>query len=248
MHRPATNAAQGGGPAAPPIAGRRPRWTAEKELSARAASQVDILNQQIAALRRQLAALEDALSASRDQGQGGAVAKIADLGSRLNVALAQRVQELAKLPVGFLRPSSTDPRRSARRPRSSAIGSSSSPKSCSTPASPRSIQPGDAELDQLATALIQLEREIPSRPQLGDARRWPHRCTKPVHTGALQVELGALGRRGPSPSSSISSGGASIPHQARRRGVRRVPADRSPVRADEALRKNRRIELKLTER
>ena len=36
----------------------------EKQVSARALAQVDILNQQISALRRQLSALEDALSAS----------------------------------------------------------------------------------------------------------------------------------------------------------------------------------------
>ena len=73
---------------------------AEKQVSARALAQVDILNQQIAALRRQLAAIEDALSASEASGKD-AQAKIADLGSRLNTALAQKVQELARYRSDF---------------------------------------------------------------------------------------------------------------------------------------------------
>ena len=59
-----------------------------------------MLNQQIAALRRQLAALEDALDASEKRGRE-AQARIADLGQRLNVALAQRVQELSRYRSDF---------------------------------------------------------------------------------------------------------------------------------------------------
>ena len=63
----------------------------QKRLSAQALSQVELLNQQIAALRRQIAALEEALQASETQNKESQT-KIADLGARLNVALAQRVQ------------------------------------------------------------------------------------------------------------------------------------------------------------
>jgi chemotaxis protein MotB len=73
---------------------------AEKALSARAQAAVDLLNQQIAAMRRQLAALEEALSASEAKDKD-AQARISDLGSRLNVALAQRVQELARYRSDF---------------------------------------------------------------------------------------------------------------------------------------------------
>jgi chemotaxis protein MotB len=41
----------------------------QKEITARALAQVDVLNQQIAALRRQLAAIEDALAASETAGR-----------------------------------------------------------------------------------------------------------------------------------------------------------------------------------
>src|SRR5207237_5289963 len=72
----------------------------EKGVSARALAQIEVLNQQITALRRQLAALEEALEASekRDKESQG---RIADLGQRLNVALAQRVQELSRYRSEF---------------------------------------------------------------------------------------------------------------------------------------------------
>ncbi|GJD59460.1 peptidoglycan -binding protein [Methylobacterium dankookense] len=73
---------------------------AERGATKRALSQVDLLNEQIAAMRRQLAALEDALSAS-EQRDRESQARIADLGSRLNVALAQKVQELARYRSDF---------------------------------------------------------------------------------------------------------------------------------------------------
>src|ERR1700676_2617691 len=72
----------------------------QKEITARALAQVDVLNQQIAALRRQLAAIEDALAASETAGRE-AQSKIADLGARLNVALAQKVQELNRYRSDF---------------------------------------------------------------------------------------------------------------------------------------------------
>src|SRR6202047_1682170 len=72
----------------------------EKQVSSRALAQIEVLNQQISALRRQLAALEEALDASekRDKESQG---RIVDLGQRLNVALAQRVQELSRYRSEF---------------------------------------------------------------------------------------------------------------------------------------------------
>ncbi|MEM9732869.1 MAG: peptidoglycan -binding protein [Pseudomonadota bacterium] len=72
----------------------------ERKVSRRALSQVQLLNQQISALRRQIAALEDALDASESRDRES-TAKIADLGKRLNVALAQRVQELNRYRSDF---------------------------------------------------------------------------------------------------------------------------------------------------
>ena len=72
----------------------------QKDISSQALAQVELLNQQIAALRRQLAALEQALDASEKRDKESQ-AQIADLGRRLNAALAQKVQELAKYRSEF---------------------------------------------------------------------------------------------------------------------------------------------------
>lgn len=73
---------------------------AERQVSARAMSQIELLNQQIAALRAQIAAVEEALQASEVKDEASQ-ARISDLGRRLNVALAQRVQELNRYRSDF---------------------------------------------------------------------------------------------------------------------------------------------------
>src|SRR5262249_46797748 len=73
---------------------------AERRLSTRALAQVEGLNQQISALRRQLSALEEALDASEKKDKESQ-SRIAALGQRLNVALAQRVQELSRYRSDF---------------------------------------------------------------------------------------------------------------------------------------------------
>ena len=72
----------------------------EKQISQRALAQVELLNQQIAALRRQLIAVQAALDASDTKNTQNQV-QIADLGQRLNVALAQRVEELTRYRSDF---------------------------------------------------------------------------------------------------------------------------------------------------
>ena len=72
----------------------------EKKISAGALAQVEALNQQISALRRQLAAIEQALDAS-EQKNKESQSRITELGQRLNVALAQKVQELTKYRSDF---------------------------------------------------------------------------------------------------------------------------------------------------
>jgi chemotaxis protein MotB len=218
----------------------------EKQLSARAASQIDILNQQIAALRRQLAAIEDALAASETKDKE-AQAQIADLGSRLNVALAQKVQELARYRSDFfgrLRQILGD------RPGIRVVGDRfvfqsevlfDSGQAAINPA-------GHAELDQLAAAIVTLEREIP--PEIAWVLRVDgHTDQKPIKSPLYPSnwELSAaraiavveyLVGRGVDPHRLVAAGfGEFQPLDA---------ADK--VDSDEAMRRNRRIELKLTER
>ncbi|TPW30090.1 peptidoglycan -binding protein [Martelella alba] len=82
------------------IAGLSSDLEAEKQISAKAQNQLALLNQQIAALRAQLAAVEEALQVSEAKDKDSQ-ARIADLGRRLNVALAQKVQELNRYRSDF---------------------------------------------------------------------------------------------------------------------------------------------------
>jgi len=76
------------------------RVATERELSLKAKAQVALLNKQLATLRSQIAKLNAALEASevKDQEQQ---TKIADLGKRLNAALARKVQELSRYRSEF---------------------------------------------------------------------------------------------------------------------------------------------------
>ncbi|MBN8955330.1 MAG: peptidoglycan -binding protein, partial [Rhizobiales bacterium] len=131
----------------------------EKRLSAQAMSQVELLNAQIAALRRQLAALEQALDASEKKDKESQ-SRIADLGQRLNVALAQRVQELSRYRSEFfgrLRAIL------ANRPEIRVVGDRFVFQSeVFFDVGLATLRPeGRAELDKLAQAIIDLDKEIP---------------------------------------------------------------------------------------
>jgi len=74
--------------------------TTEKSISTEALAKVDLLNQQIAALRQQLSAIAAALDISQAKVKSQQ-AQIADLGQKLNVALANKVEELARYRSEF---------------------------------------------------------------------------------------------------------------------------------------------------
>ncbi|MFD2263291.1 peptidoglycan -binding protein [Lacibacterium aquatile] len=72
----------------------------EKAMTADAQKQVDLLNQQILALREQLARIEAALETSETKAKEQET-QIVDLGRRLNLALASKVEELARYRSEF---------------------------------------------------------------------------------------------------------------------------------------------------
>jgi chemotaxis protein MotB len=74
--------------------------SAEHKLSEEARAQAALLNQQIEAIRQEMARLAAALDASEIRGKEQQV-QIADLGKRLNVALAGKVEELQKYRSEF---------------------------------------------------------------------------------------------------------------------------------------------------
>src|SRR5207302_4673203 len=129
-------------------------------ISGRALAQVEVLNQQIAALRRQLSALQDALDASVQKDKEAQV-QLSDLGQRLNVALAQRVQELSRYRSDFfgrLRTILGD------RPDIRIVGDRfvfQSEVFFDSGKATLNKQEGRAALDVLATAILALEKKIP---------------------------------------------------------------------------------------
>jgi chemotaxis protein MotB len=216
----------------------------EQQVSQRALAQVELLNQQIAALRRQLSALEEALNASESRNTESQT-QIADLGKRLNVALAQRVQELSRYRSDFfgrLRQILAD------RPDIEVVGDRFVlPASVLfSTASDDLSQPARGELDKLAGAILELQAQIP--PEINWVIRVDgHTDVRPVQsTSRFQTnwELSAfraiavvryLISRGISPDRLVAAGFGEF-----------QPLD--TAEGEEAYARNRRIELKLTER
>ncbi|MCA0424553.1 MAG: peptidoglycan -binding protein [Proteobacteria bacterium] len=233
--------ADGAGAAAAQAGALAGQVETEKQIAARALAQVETLNLQIVALRRQLQALEEALNASEAKDKD-AQARISDLGSRLNVALAQRVQELNRFRSDFFGRLRTV---LGSRPDLRIVGDRfvfQSELFFDTGSS--DLNPGGmAELDKVATALIDLEREIPPEiPWI--ARIDGHTDKRPLGGGKTNWELSSaraiavvkyLVSRGVSPSRLAATGFGEY-----------QPLDLGET--PEALARNRRIELKVTER
>jgi chemotaxis protein MotB len=215
----------------------------EKRLTARALAQVEVLNQQIAALRRQLAAIEEALDASAKKDQD-AQARIADLGQRLNVALAQRVQELSRYRSDFFG------RLRAilgSRPDIRIVGDRFVFQSeVFFDTGQAVLKPeGRAELDKLAAALLELERRIPG--EIAWVLRVDgHTDVRPINSPQFKNNWELSAARAISVVQYLISQRVS-PQRLVAAGFGEFqPID--PEKTEEAYSRNRRIELKLTER
>jgi chemotaxis protein MotB len=216
---------------------------AEKSVTVRALAQIEVLNQQISALRRQLAALEDALDASEKKDRE-AQTRIADLGSRLNLALAQRVQELSRYRSDFFG------RLRAilgNRPDIRVVGDRFVFQSeVFFDTGQAVLRPeGRVEVEKIAGALIELDKQIPGeiawvlrvdghtdiRPTTGSQYRtnWELSAARAISVVQYMIQ------RGVSPQRLVAAGFGEF-----------QPID--PERSEEAFSRNRRIELKLTER
>jgi len=215
----------------------------ERAISSRARAELALLNQQLSALRAQLASLQAALDAAEARDKENK-AVIADLGKRLNAALAQKVQELAKYRSEFF-----------GRLRE-VLGSRSDVEivgdrfvfqsevlfdSGSADISPA----GKTELRKMAGALDTLSKEIP------DDLNWVlrvdgHTDARPINTPEFPSNwhLSAaraiavvryLVEQGAPPERLVAAGFGEF-----------QPLD--PARSQAAYKRNRRIEFKLTER
>jgi chemotaxis protein MotB len=216
---------------------------AEKKLSSQQVSQISLLNQQLAALRRQIGALEAALDASEKK-EKESQTKISDLGSRLNVALAQRVQELNRYRSDFfgrLREVL------GNRPEIRIVGDRFVFQSevFFDPGSAELKEGATPELDKLASALLELIGKIPKDiPWV--LRVDGHTDVRPIASARFPSnwELSAsraisvvkyLITKGIAPDRVVAAGFGEF-----------QPID--PANNDDAYRRNRRIELKITER
>lgn len=216
---------------------------AERQATSRALNQIDILNQQLAALRRQIAALESALEASESRDRESQ-ARIADLGSRLNVALAQRVQELARFRSDFfgrLR------QILGNRPDVRIVGDRFVFQSEVLFAPGQAVlRPGaQPEIDRIATAILDLAREIP--PDIPWVLRVDgHTDTRPIATAQFPNNWTLSAARAIAVVQSLAEKGVP-PQRLLAAGFGEFqPLDTGTT--DDAYARNRRIELKLTER
>jgi len=224
------------------IAGLTEDLAAEREISREAGAQVALLNQQLAALRTQIAALEQALDASEARDTESRT-RIADLGRRLNLALAQRVQDLSRYRSDFfgrLR-EVLEGRADVRVVGDRFVFQSE----VLFAAGAAEISPeGISELQGLAQAILQLEQEIPveinwvlridghtdKRPisNIQFPSNWELSAARAISVAKYLVSQGI------SPNRLVAAGFGEF-----------TPID--PGETEEAFRRNRRIEFKLTE-
>lgn len=216
----------------------------EKKLGDSARAQIAAMNQQLAELRTQLAAVSQALEASETSGKDKDV-QIANLSSRLNTALAQKVEELQRYRSDFfgkLREVL------ANRPGIQVVGDRFVFQSevLFPVGSADLTQAGQDEITKLASTLKDIANEIP--PDVNWLLRVDgHADKQPVNGGgafASNWELSAerainvvklLIADGIPPNRLAATGFADF-----------QPLD--PADTPEAYAKNRRIEIRLTDR
>ena len=214
----------------------------EKEISTKARAEVETLNEQIAALRQQLVALNAALDVSTKK-ETASQQQITDLGQRLNVALAQHVQELSSYRSEFfgkLREIL------GNRPNIRIEGDRFVLQSeVFFDLGRADLKPeGRGELDKVASAIIGLEGQVPAdiawvlrvdghtdvRPIIGQFKsNWDLSAARAISVVQYLIAKGIR------PARLVAAGFGEF-----------QPID--PGTTEDAYRRNRRIELKLTER
>jgi chemotaxis protein MotB len=212
-------------------------------MSNEAMAKVDLLNQQLLALRRQIAALNEVLQAAEAKDKESQ-ARISDLGARLNVVLARQVQELQRYRSDFfgrLRELLRD-RKDIRVVGDRFVFQSEVlfPSGQAT-----MTAEGLAAIDQLAQAIVELERSIPREID------WAlqvdgHTDVRPIASVQFPSNWELSSARATSVVKYLISRGVPA-----KRLVAAGYGEFQPLEdgaSEETLRRNRRIELKLTNR
>ncbi|MGH6853803.1 MAG: peptidoglycan -binding protein [Aestuariivirga sp.] len=234
---------QKGSSAGSTLSGLRTALDKEKNISNEALAKVELLNQQIAAMRRQLAQLNQLLT-DLETRNAASEAQIANLGKRLNSALAQKVQELTRYRSEFF-----GRLRQILSQRSDILVVGDRFVFQSEVLFPKAEaelnEEGRQEMLKLAEALKQLEREIPA-DIAWVLRVDGHTDTDPILSplfksnwelaaGRAIAVINFLVAQGVQPNHLVAAGFGEF-----------QPID--PGSTEEAKSRNRRIELKLTER
>jgi chemotaxis protein MotB len=216
----------------------------EKNLSDSARAQVALLNRQLEELRSQLASLQQTLDATEAANQAKDL-QIADLGQKLNVALARKVEELQRYRSEFFGRLSQV---LANRPGIQVVGDRFVFQSeVLFPVGSAELTPSGADqINQLAATLKQIAQEIPSDVNWilrvdGHADRQPVVGLGPY---ASNWELSAA--RAITVVKLLIADGIPPDRLAATGFAEYQPLD--PADTPEAYDKNRRIDLRLTAR
>jgi chemotaxis protein MotB len=214
-----------------------------EENAGKAQTTIDMLNQQVAALRDQLAQIAAALEISQTKTKQQE-AQIADLGQKLNQALLSKVEELAKYRSEFfgrLRDAL------GNRPDIHIVGDRFVFQSevLFDPADAQLSDAAKGRLKVVASALKDISKEIP-----GDIpwvlRVDGHTDKRPINTPQFPSNWELSSARAISVVNYLISQGIPAERLVAAGFGQYDPID--PADTDAAYRKNRRIELKLTER
>ncbi len=215
----------------------------EKKISTRAMAQVEILNQQIAALRRQLAAIEQSLDITEKK-EKESQARIADLGQRLNLAMAQKVEELKTYRSDFfgrLR------QIIGNRPDVRIVGDRFVLQSellfdvGKADLKPEALP----EIDKVAAAITEIAKKIPADiPWV--LRVDGHTDIRPITGGPFKANWDLSAARAIAVVKYLATKGIAPQHLVAAGFGEFQPIDTGT--SEEAYRRNRRIEFKLTER
>lgn len=215
---------------------------AEQKLSDEATAQVALLNQQLAALRTQIAALEQALEASEAADSSNRT-QIADLGRRLNLALAQRVQDLSRYRSDFfgkLR-EILEGRADVRVVGDRFVFQSEVLFGAGEAAISSA---GEVELAKLADAIKELETQIPADVNWV-LRIDGHTDKRPINTPEFPSNWELSAARSIAVTKYLVAAGVSAQHLVAAGFGDSRPIDDGDT--EEAYARNRRIEFKLTE-
>jgi chemotaxis protein MotB len=214
----------------------------EKQLSERAQGRVELLTQQVAALREQLTRLSGALALSEKQMKQQEV-QIDELGRRLNLALARKVEELNRYRSEFfgrLREVLGD------HPSIRVVGDRFVFQSelLFPTASATLVPEGKRQLAQLAETLKTVTHEIPTDIHWV-LRVDGHTDRRPIHTGQFPSNWALSTARALSVVQYLIARGIAPRHLAAAGFGEFHPLDNADTAT--AYARNRRIEVKLTQ-